>query len=69
MTPPQYKPDQGDANAFSITGTLLGGIVVWGGVGWGLDHLVGTSFLVLLGVLLGAFTGVYLVYVKYGTVR
>jgi F0F1-type ATP synthase assembly protein I len=53
---------------WGITGTLLSGIVVWGGVGLLLDRWWGTRFVALIGVLLGLTAAIYLVVVKYGAV-
>lgn len=38
------------------------GITFWGLVGYGLDRLMGTAWLVWAGVLVGAFGSLYLVY-------
>ncbi len=50
---------------WGITGTMLSGIIVWGGAGLALDRWLGTRFLVLIGVLLGLGVAIYLVVVKY----
>ncbi|WP_120521315.1 hypothetical protein [Arthrobacter celericrescens] len=39
---------------------IIGGIIVWSLIGWGLDYLWGTRWIVLLGALLGAAGGFYL---------
>ena len=46
--------------------TLIGGFVVWGGVGWLLDRWWGTRFALPIGVILGMALGVYAVVVRYG---
>ncbi|GAA5650635.1 MAG TPA: AtpZ/AtpI family protein [Nocardioides sp.] len=51
---------------WGITGTMLSGIIVWGGVGLALDRWWGTRFVALIGVLLGLTVAIYLVVVKYG---
>jgi F0F1-type ATP synthase assembly protein I len=52
---------------WSITATLLGGILVWGGIGFLVDRLVGWEGpFVVLGALLGAGGGIYVVYLRYG---
>lgn len=38
------------------------GIAFWSLVGYGLDRLFGTSWIVWIGALIGAFGGFYLVY-------
>jgi ATP synthase protein I len=52
--------------AFSIIGYLLSGLLFWGGVGLGLDKWLGTSFLLLSGLLVGAGSGIYLVWLRFG---
>jgi len=65
-------PQRGDAWSgmgigWSITATMIAGILVWGGFGYLVDRLVGTTNVFLaLGVILGAGGGVYLVYLRYG---
>jgi F0F1-type ATP synthase assembly protein I len=50
-----------------VIGTLLAGIVVWGGVGWLLDRWLGFDGLFLpIGMLLGVGASIYVVYVRYG---
>jgi F0F1-type ATP synthase assembly protein I len=39
---------------------IIGGIIVWSLIGWGLDYLWGTRWIVLAGALLGAAGGFYL---------
>lgn len=46
--------------------TVIAGILVWGGAGFGLDRLLGTDWLVVPGMLVGVAAAVYLVYVRYG---
>ena len=53
---------------WGITGTMLSGIIVWGGVGWLLDRWLETRFFILVGTLLGLAVAIYLVVVKYGAV-
>ena len=56
----------GSNAAYGALGYLLAGLLVWGGVGFALDHWLGTRFLVLIGILVGGAAGLYLVYVRYG---
>jgi F0F1-type ATP synthase assembly protein I len=51
---------------WAATSTLLGGVLVWGGVGWLLDHWWGTHFLTPIGVILGMALGIYAVVMRYG---
>ena len=51
---------------WSIIGYLLSGLLFWGGVGWALDRWLGTTFLLLTGLLVGAASGIYLVWLRFG---
>jgi hypothetical protein len=64
--PPHDRLGHHDANALEITGALALGPALYAAAGYGLDRLFGTSFIVLIGVILGAALSVYLVYVKWG---
>ena len=66
--PADSQPSGADVG-WGITGTMLSGIVVWGGVGLAIDRWLGTRFFVLIGVLLGLGVAIYLVVVKYGAVE
>ena len=52
---------------WSIFGYLLSGLLVWGGIGWLVDHYVmhhGHTF-VLIGFLLGMGAALYLVWLRF----
>jgi hypothetical protein len=49
---------------WSITGTMLSGIIVWGGV----DRWLETRIFTLVGTILGLTVAIYLIVVKYGAV-
>ncbi|MCI0687092.1 MAG: AtpZ/AtpI family protein [Sporichthyaceae bacterium] len=57
---------QGPGDGYVIIAYLLSGMILWGGVGWLLDRWLGTGFLLLIGLLIGAAASVYLVYVRFG---
>ena len=67
-TDPARPPSGADAG-WGITGTLLSGMIVWGGAGWLLDRWLETRFFILVGVILGIGVAIYLVVVKYGAVE
>jgi ATP synthase protein I len=52
---------------WSILGTLVAGVLAWGGIGWLLDRWLGTSFLVAVGILVGAAGAFYLIIKRYGS--
>jgi len=53
---------------WGITGTMLSGIIVWGGVGWLLDRWLETRVFILVGTIVGLTVAIYLIVVKYGAV-
>jgi F0F1-type ATP synthase assembly protein I len=56
---------QGLGEAWSALATLMSGIFVWGGVGWGIDRLASTRPLFfVIGAVVGNFAAVYLIYMK-----
>jgi ATP synthase protein I len=66
------QPERSDAWSgmgigWTIASTLLGGILVWGGLGYLVDRLIGTeSVFTAIGFVLGAIGGIYVVYLRYG---
>lgn len=61
---PEEKSPQGDPwQAFSY---LVGGVLLYGALGWLADRWLGTSFLVMVGILLGAGLGVFMVFKTFG---
>lgn len=52
---------------WSVTATMVAGLLVWGGVGYLADRLVGTDGVFMaIGTVIGAAAGIYLVYLRYG---
>jgi ATP synthase protein I len=63
---PSLEPT-GEHVAHSAIGSLVGGVLVWGGVGLLLDHWLGTGrILTALGAVAGFFIGFAIVYVRFG---
>ncbi|MGY1856681.1 AtpZ/AtpI family protein [Modestobacter sp. SYSU DS0290] len=62
----QPRQPSGADIGWSVTGTLISGMIVWGGVGWLLDRWLGTVFLLPVGVVLGVSAAIYVVVKKYG---
>jgi F0F1-type ATP synthase assembly protein I len=52
---------------WSILGTLVAGVLAWGGIGWLLDRWLGTRYLVALGILVGMAGAFYLIIKRYGS--
>jgi ATP synthase protein I len=52
---------------WAITSTMVAGIAFVGGLGFLLDRLLDTEFvLTAIGIVIGAGAGVYIVYLRYG---
>jgi ATP synthase protein I len=51
---------------WTILGYLLSGLLFWGGVGYFADRFFNTSYLTLVGVLMGMGGGLYLVWLRFG---
>lgn len=46
-------------------GYLVSGVAIYGLLGWLADRWLGTSFLVVLGILLGAGFGIYMTFARF----
>jgi F0F1-type ATP synthase assembly protein I len=53
---------------WAVTATLVGGILVWGSLGYLADRLLGIEprILTAVGIVLGAGLAIYLVYLRFG---
>ncbi|MGY1754222.1 AtpZ/AtpI family protein [Blastococcus sp. SYSU D01042] len=51
---------------WGVTGTLLSGMAVWGGVGWLLDRWLDVLLFTPIGIILGVSVAIYVVVIKYG---
>ncbi len=65
-TPADRAQTQGMDQAARALSYLISGVLVWGGLGWLGDHLLHTSFLIGIGIVVGAALGVYLIIVHFG---
>lgn len=68
---PTEKVDSGappaprEADGWALFSTLLAGVLVWSGIGWGLDRLLGFQALFLpIGAVLGLVGAVVLIVAK-----
>ena len=55
---------EGESQVWGLISTLVGGPVVWGGIGYGVDRLLDTSAFLPVGLVVGFVTSFYIVYVK-----
>jgi F0F1-type ATP synthase assembly protein I len=64
------RPDSawsGLGTGWSITSTLIAGMLAWGAIGYLVDRLAGLHQVFLpIGIILGGAGGVYIVYLRYG---
>jgi ATP synthase protein I len=51
---------------WSIFAYLLSGLLVWGGIGYGLDYFFEREIFTLIGLLLGMGSALYLVWMRFG---
>jgi F0F1-type ATP synthase assembly protein I len=57
----------GIGTGWAITSTLVGGMVTLGGLGYLLDVVLSTgTVFTAIGFVLGAASGIYIVYLRYG---
>lgn len=79
MTDPRML-DNGDANArrseasagmdqgLRVLSYLISGVLFYGGLGWLGDYVLGTGFLLPIGIIAGAAFGVYVIIKRFGQV-
>lgn len=48
---------------------LIAGVALYGGLGWLVDHLLGTGFWLPIGIVLGAAASVYTIIRRFGRVE
>ena len=56
-----------EARMWNAVSYLITGPVMFGAIGWGVDHWLGTSWLVMVGILGGMALSLYYVWFRYGT--
>ncbi len=59
----------GADEGWAVMTTLIGGFVVWGGIGWVLDRWWGITFLAPVGLIVGMALGIYAVVARHGGFR
>lgn len=64
--PPSGHPtEKSQGDAWHAFGALVSGVVVYGLIGWALDRWLETSFLVVVGILLGVALGLYMTWARF----
>lgn len=51
----------------SILSTLLSGLLLYGVLGWLIDRLLNTSFVIVIGLVVGLVLSLYLIIKRYGS--
>lgn len=66
QTPPAAGPeDTPKGDPWHAFGYVVAGVGVYGLAGWLLDRWAGTTFLVAIGILIGAGLGIYMTYARF----
>jgi F0F1-type ATP synthase assembly protein I len=58
----------GADTGWSIIGTMISGMAVWGGAGWLIDRWLDTRVFFPVGIILGMAAAIYIVVARYGAV-
>ena len=64
--PQRSETSRGIDTGYRVLSYLIAGVLVWGGLGWLADYLLGTAFLLPVGIVLGAALSVYMVIRRFG---
>lgn len=64
-TPSSSPPERPKGDPWNAFGYLVAGVLMYGLVGGLLDRWLGTSFLVVIGILFGAGLGLYMTWVRF----
>jgi len=64
-TDPVADEDRPKGDPWHAFGYLVAGVLMYGLIGWGLDRWLGTSFLVAIGILVGAGLALYMTFARF----
>lgn len=66
QSPPPAPPDDAPkGDPWHAFGYIVSGVGIYGLLGWLADRLLGTTYLVAIGILVGAGFGIYMTYVRF----
>jgi ATP synthase protein I len=69
QSPSPASPDHGrSGDPWHAFGYIVSGVGVYGVLGWLADRLLGTTFVVAVGILIGAGFGIYMTFARFNTV-
>jgi ATP synthase protein I len=63
--PSRSDGDSPQGDPWQAFGYLVSGVAIYGFLGWLVDRWLGTSFIVAIGIVLGAGFGIYLTLVRF----
>jgi hypothetical protein len=63
--PPPAGPDEPKGDPWNVFGYIVAGEGFYGLAGWALDRWLGTTFIVAIGILVGAGLGIYMTYARF----
>jgi ATP synthase protein I len=63
--PPAPPDDRPKGDPWHAFGYIVSGVGVYGVLGWLLDRWLGTTFLVAVGILVGAGFGLYMTFARF----
>jgi ATP synthase protein I len=59
------QPERFKGDPWHAFGYIVSGVVLYGFLGWLADRWLGTSFLVAVGILVGAGFGIYMTFARF----
>jgi F0F1-type ATP synthase assembly protein I len=62
---PPSAPDSPQGDPWHAFGYIVSGVLVYGVIGALVDHWLGTTFIVAIGILLGAGFGIYMTWARF----
>ena len=65
--PPAPSDDRPKGDPWHAFGYIVSGVAVYGVLGWLADRWLGTTFLVAIGILVGAAFGIYMTFARFNT--
>ncbi len=63
--PPSSSSGKPTSDPWHAFGYLVSGVAMYGVLGWLLDQWLGTSFLVAVGIIVGAALGIYMTWARF----
>ena len=61
----RQTPDGPQGDPWHAFGYIVAGVFVYGAIGWGLDRWLGTTYIVAIGILVGAVFGIYMTWARF----